>query len=75
MSSKPPRKNQFRKIADLSSLGLMLPSSIAIGLFLGYYLDKSLGTQPWLLIIFLLLGIASGLISLIRGLNRYKNDE
>lgn len=75
MNSKPPQKPKYRKIAELSSLGLMLPSSIAIGLFLGYYLDKYLGTHPWLLIIFLLLGIASGLISLIRGLNRYKDDE
>lgn len=71
----PPKKENYRKILELASLGLALPSSIAIGLFLGYYLDKWLGTQPWLLIIFLLFGIASGIISLIRGVNKYKEDE
>jgi len=64
----------YRKLADLTSLALMLPSSIAVGLFLGYYLDKWLGTGPWLLLVFTLLGVASGLISLIRGLNKYNKD-
>lgn len=64
----------FKKIAALSSLGLMLPSSIAVGLFFGYFLDKFFGTHPWMLLIFLLLGTASGLYSLVRGLNKYKED-
>ena len=65
----------FRKVAELSSLALMLPSSIAVGLFLGYFLDKWLGTHPWLLLIFLLLGIASGLMSLLRGLSKYGGPD
>ena len=66
-----------KKVAEVSSLGLVLPSSIAIGLFMGYFLDKLLGTHPWLLIIFLLFGIASGFYSLLRGLNKYldKNKD
>jgi F0F1-type ATP synthase assembly protein I len=52
----------------------MLPSSIAVGLFLGYLLDKIFGTHPWLILIFTLLGIASGLYSLIKGLNRLNNS-
>jgi len=64
----------YRKIAHLSSLGLMLPSSIAVGLFFGYLLDRVFGTQPWLLLVFFLLGAASGLYSLMKGLEKYKND-
>lgn len=51
----------------------MLPSSTAVGLFFGYLLDKLLGTHPWLLLIFMLLGIASGFYSLIRGLSKFKD--
>jgi ATP synthase protein I len=65
----------YRKLADLSALGLMLPSSIAIGLFAGYYLDKWLGTKPWLLMILTLMGVASGLISLIRGVSKLKDSD
>ena len=73
MPDKQPSKINYRKIAAISSLGLMLPSSIAVGLFFGYYLDKFFGTDPWLLLVFLLLGIFSGFYSLIRGLNKFKD--
>lgn len=73
MFKKSDNKLDFRKVAELSSLALMLPSSIAVGLFLGYFLDKLFGTQPWLLLVFTLLGVASGLYSLIRGLSKFKD--
>jgi ATP synthase protein I len=65
----------YRKLADVSSLALMLPSSIAVGLFFGYWLDKWLGTKPWLLMIMTLLGVAGGLISLIKGIAKYKDSD
>jgi ATP synthase protein I len=65
----------FKKLAGLSSLGLMLPSSIAVGLFIGFFLDKLLGTRPWLLILFFLLGTASGFYSLLKGLKNYLDKE
>jgi len=64
----------LRKFADLWSLGLLLPSSIAVGLLMGYFLDKWLGTGPWLLLVFSLLGAASGLISLIRAIMKLDKD-
>jgi len=65
---------KYGKFADLFSLGLVLPSSIVIGLLIGYYLDKWLGTNPWLLLVFTLLGVASGLFSLIRGIIKLNKD-
>jgi len=72
-AAKPPRPN-FRKLAELSSLGLMLPSSIIVGLVIGYFLDRWLGTAPWLLLIFTVLGVVSGLLSLFRALKKYDRD-
>jgi F0F1-type ATP synthase assembly protein I len=68
-------KINYKKLAELSSLGLVLPSSIAVGLFIGYQLDKLLGTRPWLFILFFLLGTASGFLSLLRGLKKYLDKE
>lgn len=74
-----PKRGKYQKLAELSSLGLVLPSSIAVGMVMGYFLDKLLGTDPWLLGIFTLLGVASGLLTLVRGLKRIgveaDNDE
>jgi ATP synthase protein I len=64
-------KEGFRKLAGLSSLVLMLPSSIAVGMLFGYLLDKWLGTGPWLLLILTVLGVVSGFLSLLRGLKSY----
>lgn len=72
MGEKFFSKLNLTKIAELSSLVLMLPSSIAVGLFLGYFLDKLFRTQPWLLLIFTILGVVSGFYSLIKGVSRYK---
>ena len=65
----------YKTLAELSSLGLMLPSSIAVGLFIGYQLDKLLGTRPWLLVLFFLIGTASGFYSLIRGLKKHLDKD
>ncbi len=62
----------LRNIWAMSSLALNLPASIAVGLFFGYMLDKWLGTKPWMIIIWTLLGVASGLVTLIRGLKKYQ---
>jgi ATP synthase protein I len=74
MPAKKPSKINYGKIAAISSLGLMLPSSIAVGLFLGYYLDKFFGTHPWLLLVFFILGVVSGFYSLLRGLSKFKDE-
>lgn len=70
-----PRPTDFRRLAELSSTALVLPSSIAIGLFFGHWLDKRLGTAPWLLLIFMVLGVVSGLLSLFRIVRKQLKDE
>ncbi len=67
---KKPHGPDLRRLAELTSIGLILPSSIAVGLFMGYFLDRWLGTAPWLLLIFTVLGVASGLLSLFRALRK-----
>jgi F0F1-type ATP synthase assembly protein I len=70
-----PRRPEIRRLAELSSIALVLPSSIAVGLFMGYFLDRWLGTAPWLLLVFTVLGIVSGLLSLFRALKKEMKDE
>jgi F0F1-type ATP synthase assembly protein I len=73
--NKTPWRDETKKIMAMSSLALMLPSSIAVGLFLGYILDKTFRTGPWMQIVFFLLGTASGIYNLIRGLYRLQDDK
>ena len=73
--NKRPWRAETRRIAALSSLGLMLPSSIAVGLFIGYFLDKALGTRPWMLILFFFFGMVSGIYNLLRGLKKLQREK
>ncbi|MBJ3774272.1 AtpZ/AtpI family protein [Acuticoccus mangrovi] len=41
-------------------------SAIVVGLALGYLADWGLGTTPWLMIVFLLLGFAAGVLNVLR---------
>ena len=71
---KRKEKDSYRRLAYLSSLGLMLPSSIIVGMVIGWLLDKIFGTWPWLFLIFILLGIVSGFYNLIKGIAKF-NDR
>ena len=54
------RRQLFKTLGFLSSIGISMVVATFIGLAMGYYLDKWLGTSPWLTLIFLVLGIISG---------------
>jgi ATP synthase protein I len=49
-----------------SVVGITLVISTVLGLVGGYYLDRWLGSTPWLTLIGLLFGIAAGFVNLFR---------
>jgi len=65
------KDTDFKKLAEISSLVMILPSSIAVGLVIGYFLDRWLKTGSWMLLLWLVLGIVSGLLNLFRGIRQY----
>ncbi len=49
----------FRFVAELLV-------GVGVGGFIGWVLDRQLGTAPWLLVLFVALGFAAGLLNVIR---------
>ena len=43
------------------AVGIEFVGTVLVGALIGFLLDKWLGTAPWLMIVFLLLGFAGGL--------------
>jgi len=64
-----PKDDWYRQFGKYYGLAFLLPTCILVGYVLGYFLDKAFGTHI-LRIIFLFLGIAAGMIELIRELNK-----
>ncbi len=60
------QKTQAEGINSGAQAGLELVTSIVAGALIGYGLDHWLGTKPWMLILFLFLGVGTGFWSVYR---------
>ena len=56
-------------VGEYTSLAFLLPTATFVGYVIGYLLDKAFGTH-FLYIPFLILGIISGFVQLVRQLQR-----
>jgi F0F1-type ATP synthase assembly protein I len=65
MPARNRGKNIWVLVGEYTSLGFMLPAATLAGYGIGYLLDRWLGTT-FLKIVFLLLGIAAGLVQVVR---------
>lgn len=54
------KRQLLRSLSFLSGVGISMVAASFIGLFIGIYLDKWLGTKPWMTMIWLGFGIAAG---------------
>lgn len=52
-------KKTIKDLGYLSTVGMTMAFSIGIGAVGGYYLDRWLGTQPWLFFVGLGIGITA----------------
>ena len=69
-AEKMPRDNRgmgkefMRAFAVLTQIGITIIACIGLGIFLGWLLDRLLGTSPWLILVFTFLGIAAAFKSI-----------
>ena len=56
----------WAKNLSLATLGIEMGASLVVGMGLGWWLDRTFHTSPWLIVIFTGFGIASGFRSIIR---------
>jgi ATP synthase protein I len=77
MDDQQPRKSEPGSMADsvrtigaLSTVGFSFVLAIAIGAALGWWLDKTFGTAPWLFFLFFAIGVAAGVLNVYRTAGR-----
>jgi ATP synthase protein I len=61
-----PDQNENRKSGFAYAAAITLFASVAAFCGIGWFLDKWLGTQPWLLVAGIVLGSAIGLYEFVR---------
>ena len=66
------RRNRDNEKHNRSSIGTAfklsteLVSAVAVGTIIGFILDKTFGTKPWLILIFFFVGVIAGIINVFR---------
>jgi F0F1-type ATP synthase assembly protein I len=72
--SPPPKKplaDTVRQLGALSTVGFSFVLAILLGVVAGVYLDRWLGTSPWLFFLFLVLGFAAGVLNVYRTAGKF----
>ena len=70
--SKISSKNLYKDKEPSSSIGTAfklsteLVSAVVVGTIIGFILDKTFGTKPWLILIFFFVGVVAGITNVFR---------
>lgn len=69
-------KSYWEHLGTAAVMGLHIVSGTFVGLVMGIYLDKWLGTKPWLTLFFLIMGIIAGFRNMFQEFRKMqKKDE
>ena len=60
------KKHNPSPIGSAFKLSTELVSAVAVGTIIGFILDKTFGTKPWLILIFFFVGVIAGILNVIR---------
>jgi ATP synthase protein I len=58
-----------------SSVGLELGIAVIVALLFGMWLDRQLGSAPWMMLVFLVLGLVAGFRNLLRAVARAERAD
>ena len=60
------KKDNPTPIGTAFKLSTELVSAVAVGTIIGFILDKTFGTKPWLILIFFFVGVVAGITNVIK---------
>ena len=70
--NKLSRKSLYKNKQPPSSIGTAfkmsaeLVSAVVVGTIIGFILDKTFGTKPWLILIFFFVGVVAGILNVFK---------
>jgi ATP synthase protein I len=71
----PEVKRMWRIAGNTGAVGIEIAVAVIIGYLGGRYLDRKLGTEPWISYAGLLAGIGAAIKALLRVVRAYKRDS
>jgi ATP synthase protein I len=74
-SDEDEKYSTLRRASLLTAIPLVLAIAPVIGFFIGDFLDKKLGTGPYLMIVFVVLGFIAGAREVYKLVKKAYEDE
>jgi len=74
LSPKPAPQSQGAALGQALKMGAELVAGVAVGGFIGWALDRLFGTAPFLMVVFLGLGAAAGIMNVVRTAKRMQAE-
>ena len=77
--SKIFKRNLYKDKEPPSSIGTAfkmsteLVSAVVVGTIIGFILDKTFGTKPWLILIFFFVGAIAGIVNVFKSAKNMQN--
>ena len=59
-------KDRSSSIGSAFKMSTELISAVAVGTIIGFILDNTFGTKPWLILIFFFVGVIAGIMNVIK---------
>ena len=59
-------KNKGSNMGSAFKMSTELVSAVVVGTIIGFILDKTFGTKPWLILIFFFVGVIAGIMNVIK---------
>jgi ATP synthase protein I len=75
MSLSEDKREIVKSLLSYSSLGLEMGLCVAIGIGIGYYLDKYFTTSPYLTIIFMFFGIIAAMKAIYTLVKKLEKED
>ena len=70
------KNHKNSSFGEAFKLSTELVAAVALGTIIGFILDNWFGTKPWLTISFFFMGVAAGILNVIRSAkNMHKNSK
>ena len=71
--SKDETRGSF--IGYAFKLGTEFVAAVVVGTIIGFILDRTFGTKPWLILIFFFLGSAAGMLNIIKTAKKIQKED
>ena len=62
-------------IGHAFKLGTEFVAAVVVGTIIGFFLDRTFDTKPWLILIFFFLGSAAGMLNIIKTAKKIQKED